>query len=77
MLPSSAIASDDGGGAYVWRVNPESMTVQRQPITVGNFSGKNQIEVKAGLATGHWIAVTGVHHLREGMIVRRLEELQN
>ena len=77
VIPSSAIASDDGGGAYVWRVNPESMTVQRQPITVGNFSGKNQIEVKAGLATGHWIAVTGVHHLREGMIVRRLEELQN
>ena len=77
VIPSSAIASDDGGGAYVWGVNPETMTVQRRPITVGEFSGKNQIEVKSGLTTGNWIAVTGVHHLRDGMAVRRLQELKN
>jgi RND family efflux transporter MFP subunit len=75
VLPANAIASDENGEAYVWRVIPESMTVQRQPVSVAKFSGKTNIEVKAGLARGNWIAITGVHHLREGMMVRRLEEL--
>ena len=77
VLPASAIVPDESGGAYVWLVNPDSMTVQRQPVMVANFSGKTEIEITAGLTTGNWIATTGVHHLREGMKVRRLDRSAN
>ena len=74
VLPANAVASDEQGEAYVWLVNPESMTVRRQPVTVANFSGKTDLEITAGLTTGNWVAVTGVHHLHEGMKVRRLDD---
>jgi multidrug efflux pump subunit AcrA (membrane-fusion protein) len=72
-IPASAVASDESGSPYVWKVDEATMTVSRAPVVVGTLSG-TEIVIQSGLAAGDVIAVTGVHQLREGLVVRRLED---
>lgn len=71
-IPSAAAVADDTGKPYVWRVDEASMTVSRAPVTLGELSGAD-VGVESGLAPGDVIAVSGVHHLRDGMEVKRFE----
>jgi RND family efflux transporter MFP subunit len=71
-IPSRCVATGDDGDAYVWKVNPETLEVSRAAVEVGELTGAN-ILVRSGLSQGDLIAVSGVHHLREGMTVRRME----
>jgi len=71
-IPAQAVVQDQGAAPYVWRVDPEAMTVSRVDVDLGEFSG-DQIEVKRGLSAGDEIAVSGVHQLSDGMTVRRFE----
>jgi len=70
-IPAIAVASDDQGNAYVWRVDPDTMKVNRVPVVLGQMSGAD-VRVSSGLAHGDRIAISGVAHLREGMKVRPL-----
>ena len=72
-IPASAVVSDESGSPYVWKVDESTMTVSRAPVVVGELSG-SEIVIQSGLASGDVIAVTGVHQLREGLVVRRLED---
>ena len=72
-LPSNAVPSDESGDPHVWRVDPSSMTVHRVPVTLGELSGSD-VEVLSGVEDGDLIAISGVHHLREGAPVRRIED---
>ncbi len=72
-LPAQAVVEDQGTSPYVWRVDPQSMTVARAEITLGELGG-SEVEVRSGLDPGDWIAISGVHQLREGMPVRRFAE---
>ena len=72
-VPSQSVATDDDGGAYVWKVDPQTLEVSRAAVEVGELTG-GDILVQSGLARGDLVAVSGVHHLREGMQVRRMEE---
>ncbi|MFQ5990553.1 MAG: efflux RND transporter periplasmic adaptor subunit, partial [Candidatus Methylomirabilales bacterium] len=69
-VPTNAAVADAKGNAYVWLVDPSSMTVHRRPVELGELSGSD-VEVKSGLSIGDQIAVSGVHLLREGMAVRQ------
>lgn len=69
-IPASAAITDETGQAFVWLVEPGSMTVTRNPVKLGSLSG-DRVFVTSGLASGQQIAITGVHHLRDGMLVRR------
>lgn len=71
-IPAASVATDDGGAAFVWKVDPQSYEVNRATVTVGELSG-GDILVPSGLSQGDLIAVSGVHHLSEGMKVRRAE----
>lgn len=73
MVPITAIASDDTGNPYVWRVDSDSMKVTRASVTLGEIS-KSSISVTGGLNPGDRIAVTGVARLFEGAQVRPLEQ---
>ena len=73
MVPVSAVAPDDQGKAYAWRIDPDSMQVSRVPVELGAMAGE-EVRVLSGLAGGDRIAISGVHHLREGMQVRPLGE---
>jgi RND family efflux transporter MFP subunit len=72
LVPSSAVAADANGDSYVWKVDLEAMTVSRGNVTVGELSGSS-LAVLDGLSPGDVIATTGVHQLREGMQIRRLD----
>jgi len=73
MVPATAVASDETGKPYVWRVDPDSMKVSRVPVTLGEISNSS-ITVTGGLVKGDRIAVTGVARLFEGAQVRPLEK---
>ncbi len=72
-IPSQSVATGDAGGNFVWVIDPESWEVRRATVEVGELTGSDII-VTSGLSPGDLIAVTGVHHLRDGMKVRRIEE---
>jgi RND family efflux transporter MFP subunit len=73
MVPLTAIASDETGQPFVWRVDSDSMTVNRVPVTLGEISNSS-ISATGGLNQGDRIAVTGVARLFEGAQVRPLEQ---
>ena len=70
-VPAVCVATADDGAAYVWKVDPETLEVSRAIVEVGELTGAN-IVVRSGLSSGDLIAASGVHHLRQGMKVRRL-----
>jgi len=72
-VPSNAVVSDDTGESSVWLIDPTSMHIRRTPVQLGEFS-QSMVEVRQGLSSGDWVAISGVHQLREGMTVRQLEE---
>jgi len=66
-VPSAAVRSDEAGNAFVWRVG-DDMRVSRQLVEVGELSGED-VRILDGLQPGMRIAASGVHNLREGMLV--------
>jgi RND family efflux transporter MFP subunit len=73
MIPVAAIASDEQGNPFVWRVDPDTMQVERAAVSLGEISQAG-IVVNDGLEEGDRIAVSGVSHLYEGAQVRPLEQ---
>jgi multidrug efflux system membrane fusion protein len=72
-IPANAVGADDTGESFVWVIDPTSMHIRRAPVQLGEFS-QSMVEVHQGLTSGDWVAISGIHQLREGMTVRRLEE---
>jgi RND family efflux transporter MFP subunit len=73
MLPVEAVIADSEAEPFVWLVDEGTMTVSKQPVTVGPVAG-GRIVIEAGLEGGQAIAMSGVHLLTEGMKVSELEE---
>ena len=72
-VPVSAALADDDGNAYVWTLGPESMAVGRAPVELGDlFDGR--VRITAGLQEGDLVAISGVNQLRDGMVVRIIEQ---
>ena len=68
-IPSSALTSDAEDDFIVWRFDPQTRDVTRQPVRVepgedGFFT------VTSGLAAGDVIVAAGAHQLQPGMRVR-------
>ena len=72
-IPASAALADERGDAYVWKIDPATMQVSRSAVSLGAMAG-DTVMVRDGLKDGDWVALTGVHHLREGMEVTRLQQ---
>ncbi|MHC4716242.1 MAG: efflux RND transporter periplasmic adaptor subunit [Planctomycetota bacterium] len=70
-VPVSAVFSGPGMRRFVWVQDPQTGRVHRREVIVGSLRG-DTIQVLAGLRSGETIAVSGAHHLREGMEVRPL-----
>ncbi|UCF34651.1 MAG: efflux RND transporter periplasmic adaptor subunit [Phycisphaerales bacterium] len=71
MIPSKAVFSPAEGEAKVWIIDPVSMTVSSRHVTIGPLRG-DEIAITSGLKAGEMIAISGVHYLREGMMVRSM-----
>lgn len=73
LVPSAAVAGDADLEPYVWVVAPESNTVTKQPVRVGELSS-DQIEIVDGLAEGSRIVIAGVAYLSEGLVVTLMDQ---
>lgn len=71
-LPVTALQADDTGKPFVWKVDPQSMTVSPVAVVPGDMAG-DLVRIESGLEQGDQVAVSGVAQLREGMKVRRYE----
>jgi RND family efflux transporter MFP subunit len=72
-VPVVAVFSpDDMAGSYVWVIDVDSMKVARREVSVDSLA-EGGIQVAEGLQVGEWIAIAGVHYLKEGETVRILE----
>lgn len=70
-VPVAAIIAE-AGQPYVWIIEPETSTVTRRDIVVGQGVGE-QVEVVTGLEAGDTIVAAGGQYLFEGAEVRRYE----
>lgn len=68
-LPLSAVMQQQGQTA-VWVLEPGTMTVKVQPVTVAGADG-NTVVVSAGLQPGQEVVTAGVHVLTPGQKVKR------
>ena len=73
-VPAQAVFADAQGTPQVWRVDPDTLAVSAVPVELGEVHG-DEIEITTGLAAGDTIAVTGVHELAEGQIIRRFRDV--
>ncbi|MBV8502395.1 MAG: efflux RND transporter periplasmic adaptor subunit [Paucibacter sp.] len=73
-LPLSAVLQTQGATS-VWVLDPASMTVKPQPVTVGGADG-NEVVIAAGLKPGQEVVVAGVHVLTPGQKVKRFQAAQ-
>ena len=77
QVPVSAIFSpDEILKTYVWIIDEQSKQVMKREVTTGNLTDTGII-VNEGISQGEWIAIAGVHYLRDGMEVRILEDKDN
>lgn len=67
-VPVQSVAGDDRSNPYVWIIG-DGMKAAKRPVEVGEIAG-SMIEIMEGVGEGDRIALTGVHHLREGLSVR-------
>ena len=58
---------------FVWVIDDQAKTVARRAVATGQLTEVGII-IKDGLKPGEWIALAGVHSLREGQQVRILEQ---
>lgn len=70
-LPLSALSAE-GDQAFVWRLDPETSSVQRRAVEVASY-GDTQVRIAGGIEPGDWVVLAGVHLLREGQRVSAVE----
>jgi len=73
-VPAMAVLAGDGGESLVWVVDPQTMTVQRRVVRLGEVTGAADVWIESGLQEGETIAVTAVQELVEGDEIRTLPE---
>ncbi len=71
QVPVNSVQSE-AGQTYVWLVDPDTLTVTRRDIVLGEPEG-GTVTVAGGLAAGDQIIAAGGTYLTEGAKVRRYE----
>lgn len=70
-VPVRAVQGDSSLQSRVWILDPQTMTVSGQPVSIGRMSG-GMIEITDGLEGGEEIVAVGAPYLAEGMKVSRM-----
>jgi len=71
-VPAMAVFAGDGGESLVWVVDPQTMTVQRRAVRLGEVTATSDVWIESGLQEGETIAITAVQELVEGDEIREL-----
>ena len=72
-VPLTAVQADGSLDALVWKIDPNTMTVNSHPVKIGRMRGRT-IEITDGLYGGEEIVSVGAPYLSEGMRVTRMEQ---
>jgi multidrug efflux system membrane fusion protein len=72
-IPTTAAQADESGKPYVWKVEPNKMTVSRTPVELGQLIDE-RVLLTSGVEQGDMVAISGVLSLREGMKVRTYDK---
>ena len=76
-IPVSAVFSDkENGKSYVWVIDEDTNQVSRREVKVDKLTDTG-IRILEGLAPGEWIAIAGVHSLKEDQVVEILDFSEN
>jgi RND family efflux transporter MFP subunit len=70
-VPITAVQADGALEARVWKIDPDTMTVNSHPVQIGRMSGR-RVEVTDGLYGGEELVSVGAPYLSEGMRVTRM-----
>ncbi|WFS63305.1 efflux RND transporter periplasmic adaptor subunit [Pseudodesulfovibrio thermohalotolerans] len=68
-LPPVAVVGEPDGAHAVWVVNPDTSSVTRRDVTVGQLTPAG-LEILDGLNEGDVVVIRGVHSLEDGRKVR-------
>lgn len=71
-VPVTAAQADENEQPYVWKVDPESMTVSKVAVQLGTLTG-DRVLLAEGVKEGDLVAISGVTALRDGMQVRKYD----
>ena len=70
IVPVSAVFSKDGKKEkFIWVIDEKSGQVSMRKVATGKLSDSG-IMIDKGLSPGEWVAIAGVHSLKEGQKVR-------
>lgn len=69
-IPVHALVSQSEGDSFVWKINPETMTVEKVVVSPGSTVSGSSV-VQGDLSNGDLIVVSGVHEIKQGQKVRR------
>lgn len=72
IVPIGSVGSETDGGSFVWRVDTETMTIERMPVTTGALTDAG-IEITEGINPSDRILAAGVDFAIEGQKVRPLD----
>jgi RND family efflux transporter MFP subunit len=72
-LPVQAVITDETNEPFAWVIEQPAMAARRTPVVLGDLTGASVV-VTSGLEPGQLVATSGVQHLRDGMVVRRLQD---
>ena len=70
-VPARSVQADSGLKPRIWVLDPQTMTVFAQNVSIGRMSG-SMIEITDGLSGGEEIVSVGAPYLAEGMQVTRM-----
>lgn len=71
-VPVEAIAFDEAGEAFAWKIEPEKMTTTRVVVDAGTVEN-GRIVITGPFEPGDMLAGSGIAQIREGMKVKRWE----
>ena len=57
----------------MWVIDPETKKVSLREVKHGKITNTGTL-IRKGLEPGEWVAIAGVHHLKEGQQVRLQDE---
>ena len=70
-LPPAAVLGEPDGSHAIWVVDPETSTVSRRDVSVGQLTPSG-LEILNGISEGDIVVIRGVHSLEQGRKVRVL-----
>lgn len=70
-VPMAAVTADNGN-AHIWKLNRETSTLHKVPVTVSSY-GADTALVRGAMGADDWILAAGTQLVREGQRVRPVD----